>query len=225
MNPGSAAGHAVQVQTGIRVSMRDGVELNDVAQDGASRLITDGGLLATHRNSHETPEPLVPGHIYELRIPLKHCAYALTPGHRLRVAIASAEFQNAWPTGQPARNTIYRGGQRASCITLPIAPPAGQLLPTPLFAASPHATPAEDTLPQPVYAFQMDLVNDTVTCELRAPEGGRTTNHSRYSVSNREPAHTVIDPSATHVAVHPTLDIRVDATCQTVSDAASYTHL
>jgi uncharacterized protein len=35
----------------------------------------------------------------------------------------------------------------------------------------------------------------------------------------------VIASSATHVAVHPTLDIRVEATCQTSSDEASYTHL
>ena len=68
-------------------------------------------------------------------------------------------------------------------------------------------------------------MNDTVTCELRAAEGGRTTNHSRYTVSNRDPAHTVINSTATHVAVHPTLDIRVDAACQTASDATSYTHL
>jgi hypothetical protein len=35
----------------------------------------------------------------------------------------------------------------------------------------------------------------------------------------------VIDASATHVAVHPTLDIRIDAGCQTTSDATSYTHV
>ena len=44
-------------------------------------------------------------------------------------------------------------------------------------------------------------------------------------MSNRNPACTVIASSATHVAVHPTLDIRVEATCQTASDASSYTHL
>jgi predicted acyl esterase len=201
------------------------VKLCDVAPDGASRLITDGGLLATHRNSHATPEPLVPGQIHELRFPLKHCAYAIAPGHRLRVAIASAEFQNAWPTGQAARNTIHRGGQHASCVMLPIAPPAKEPLPPPAFAGSPLAAPAADALARPEYRFHLDLVNDSVTCELRAPGGGRTSNHSRYTVSNRDPAHTVIDASSTHVAVHPTLDIRVDATCQTASDAASYTHL
>jgi uncharacterized protein len=201
------------------------VKLCDVAPDGTSRLITDGGLLATHRNSHEAPEPLVPGTIYELRFTLRHCAYTIAPGHRLRAGIASSEFQNAWPTGQPAHNTIHRGGPHASHIMLPIAPAAVRPLPAPEFSASPHPAPSADVLVRPGYAFHLDLVNDTVTCELRAAEGGRTTNHSRYTVSNRDPAHTVINSTATHVAVHPTLDIRVDAACQTASDATSYTHL
>jgi uncharacterized protein len=201
------------------------VKLSDVAQDGSSRLITDGGLLATHRNSHETPEALVPGQIYELRFPLRHCAYAIAPGHRLRVAIAGAEFQNAWPTGQPAHNTIHHGGDRASHVVLPMVPADARPLPPPTFAPSPHALPAKEALARPEYRFELDLVGDTVSCVLRTPEGGRTSNHSRYTVSNREPARTTIIASATHVAVHPTLDIRVEATCQTSSDAASYTHL
>jgi hypothetical protein len=201
------------------------VKLCDVAPDGESRLITDGGLLATHRNSHETPEKLVPGQVYPLRFTLKHCAYAIEPGHRLRVAIASAEFQNAWPTGERARNTVHHGGQFASLVMLPIAPMAERPLPPPAFDASPQPPPTESTLAKPDYTFHLDLVNDTVTCELRAPDGGRTSNHSRYTVSNRNPADTAIVSSATHVAVHPTLDIRVEATCQTTSDATSYTHL
>ena len=60
----------------------------------------------------------------------------------------------------------------------------------------------------------------------RSPaEGGRTSGRSRYTVSNRHPARTVITASATHVAVHPTLDIHIEATCQTSSDEASYSHL
>jgi hypothetical protein len=201
------------------------MKLCDVAPDGASRLICDGGLLATHRNSHETPEKLAPGHVYALCIPLRHCAYAIQTGHRLRIAIASAEFQNAWPTGQHAVNTIFRGGQHASHIVLPIAPRDARPLAPPEFAPSPHALPAAESLARPGYTFELDLVNDTVTCVLRAPEGGRTSNHSRYAVSNRDPAHITIIGSATHTAVHPTLDIRVEATCQTTSDADTYTHL
>jgi hypothetical protein len=90
---------------------------------------------------------------------------------------------------------------------------------------SPHALPAIETLARPEYRFELDLVDDTMSCSLRAPDGGRTSNRSRYTVSNRHPARTMIASSATHVAVHPTLDIRVEATCRTTSDATSYTHL
>jgi uncharacterized protein len=143
----------------------------------------------------------------------------------LRLAIASAEFQNAWPTGQPAHNTIHRGAENASHVILPIAPAAEHPLPAPAFAPSPHPIPSADTLSRPDYRIELDLVNDSVACVLRAPTGGRTTNHSRYTVSNRDPANTAIEASATHVAVHGSLDIRVEADCQTVSDSASYTHL
>jgi hypothetical protein len=168
---------------------------------------------------------LVPGTVYALHVPLKHCAYAIEPGHRLRVSIASAEFQNAWPTGEAARNTVYLGGGRASHIVLPVAPIEGSTLPVPAFAPSPHPLPKAEALARPEYGIHLDLVNDTVTCELRTQPGGRMRNHSRYTVSNRNPAQTVIASSTTHVAVHPTLDIRVEADCRTVSDATSYTHL
>ncbi len=201
------------------------VKLCDVAEDGASRLISDGGLLATHRNSHEVPEKLVPGQIYQLRIPLRHCAYTLEPGHRLRVAIAGADFQNAWPTGQHAVNTVYHGGDRASHIVLPIAPPDPRPLPALEFAPSPHALPVESTLARPDYSFELDLVNDTVSCVLRPADAGRTSSRSRYSVSNKDPSRAVITASATHTAVHPTLEIRVEATSQTSSDETTYTHM
>jgi hypothetical protein len=201
------------------------VKLCDVASDGTARLISNAGMLAMHRESHAAPVPMVPGQVYELRFRLRHLAYAIAPGHRLRIAIASADFQNAWPTGQSACNTIHRGGMRASHIVLPVTPADTAPLPPPDFAPSPHALPSEASLPRPVYAMHHDLVNETVTCELATPPGGRTSNQSRYTVSNREPAHTVIESSATHAAVHPTLDIRVEADCRTVSDATSYTHV
>jgi predicted acyl esterase len=201
------------------------VKLCDVARDGTSRLICDGGLLATHRNSHEHPEPLAAGEVYELFIPLRHCAYAIEPGHRLRAAIAGAEFQNAWPTGEAAISTVHRGGERASRIMLPVAPVDLQPLSPPEFAPSPHPLALAERLPRPQYSFELDFVKDEVSCILRPPEGGRTTTCSRYTVSNRDPARTTITASATHRAVHPTRDIRVEANCQTSSDATNYIHL
>jgi hypothetical protein len=75
------------------------------------------------------------------------------------------------------------------------------------FTASPHSLPAPETLTQPTYRLELDLVNDTVSCVLQPSDVGRTSSHSHYSVSNHEPAHTLISSSATF-AVHPTLDIR-----------------
>jgi predicted acyl esterase len=201
------------------------VKLCDVAPDGVSKLITDGGLLATHRHSHEKPEPLVPGQVYELRFPLKHTAYAIDPGHRLRIAITSADFQNAWPTGQPAVNTIHRGGPEASRVLLPVAA-VGAALSPPQFADSPNPLPALAAVPKPEVALHFDLVNDSVTSELAPPPpplSGRI-HRSRFTVYNRDPARAAIDSSFTINAGNPALDIQVSAACQTVSDQACYTH-
>ena len=126
------------------------VRLCDVSPDGESRLVSDGGLLATHRRSHENPEPLVRNEVIELRLPLRHCAYTLAPGHRLRVTVASAAFQNAWPTGQAADNTVHRGPTRPSRVVLPIAGarhrelPAPDFVELPLPANSAHSDAAAD---------------------------------------------------------------------------------
>ncbi len=74
------------------------VKLCDVAPDGTSVLVTKGVLNLTHRDSHERPEPLVPGKVYAVQVPLQAVAYRFRPGHRLRVMVACADFQNAWPT-------------------------------------------------------------------------------------------------------------------------------
>jgi predicted acyl esterase len=202
------------------------VKICDVATDGTSRLITDGGLLASHRSSHERPTPLVPGEVVELTFPLKHCATVLAPGHRLRVAISNADFQNAWPTGTPASNRIHHGGRYRSSVRVPVAGAVRKPLAAPDFAPSPQATPPAEAIPCAGYALRWDLVADTVTCELASADAVATGwgNRSSYTVSNRTPAHASIVSSYAYRAPHPTLDIRVDATCQTVSDAASYTH-
>ena len=98
------------------------VKLIDVAPDGTAKLVRHGGLNATHRESHSQPKPLVPGTVYGLEVPLKSMSYVFQRGHRLRVAVAGADFQNAWPTAEPGVHSIYRGGDYASHISLPVIP-------------------------------------------------------------------------------------------------------
>ncbi|PBB28981.1 CocE/NonD family hydrolase [Mesorhizobium sp. WSM3882] len=196
--------------------------LCDVAPDGTSRLITEGGLLSSR---NRRAEALVPNKVTEIQFALKHCAYRIERGHRLRVAVASASFQNAWPTGQAANNTIYRGRRHPSRILLPIAHKGPEILNAPNFLAPPDAQVDPQTMSNPTYALHHDLVSDRITCEMAAGDvanGGY--NSSTYRVSNRTPEDTTIQAKCLYRPTHPSLSIEVEANCRTVSDARTYSH-
>lgn len=190
------------------------VRLCDVAPDGASRLITDGFLLGTHRDGH--PAPLTVGERHEVRIALLHCAYGLQAGHRLRVAVSSADFQNAWPAGMKASIAVHE----TSHVILPVAPPGRDHLPPPCFAPAPQ--PFRLPTP-PIYRMQHDLVEDSVTCELQAGEPSRRLR-SRYTVSNADPASVAIESACSFQPPHQRHDIQIEATCRTTSDADAFHH-
>ena len=97
-------------------------KLADVAPDGYSALITDGALNGTRRSSLTNPEPMQPGEIYELKIPMAPTGWVIPAGHRLRLAISSADFPNLWPTPYRATNRVYRGGAHLSRVVLPVVP-------------------------------------------------------------------------------------------------------
>lgn len=85
------------------------VRLTHVHPDGASTRITWGVLNLSHRFSHETPEPLVPGQEAEIEVMLDHIAYRVPKGHRIRVAISSSYWPMIWPSPDPARLTLVGG--------------------------------------------------------------------------------------------------------------------
>ncbi|MEX3012046.1 CocE/NonD family hydrolase [Hoeflea sp. TYP-13] len=95
------------------------VRLCDLRPDGTSALITYGVLNLTHRSSHETPEPLVPGEIFTARVTLDQIAYRIPAGHRLRVAVSTAYWPLIWPSPQKTTLTL-KGGS----LELPVRPPA-----------------------------------------------------------------------------------------------------
>ncbi|ARP84891.1 CocE/NonD family hydrolase [Bordetella genomosp. 9] len=199
------------------------VRICDVAPDGTSRLISHGGCLATHRETHDRPTPLEPGTVYELRLKLRDLAYEIAPSHRLRIAVSSADFQNAWPTGMRARNTIHCGAAHPSRIELPIMAPHAAGLPPPAFQASPHPVPSVAEVPRATYTLTHDLVRDAVVCTLGAADGG-TTRRSEYTVSNQDPAGASIIAEVRYRAPHPHMNIEVQSSCQTSSTATEFTH-
>jgi predicted acyl esterase len=111
--------------------------LSDVAPDGTSHLVAKGMLNATRRTSLTDPEPLTPGEVYELSIEIDTTAWVFPVGHRIRLAIASADWPNVWPTPEPATNTVHRGSARPSRLVLPTVPASGSATP-PAFLPSPR---------------------------------------------------------------------------------------
>ncbi len=91
------------------------VRLNAVAPDGTSIRITYGLLNLNQRNGHDRCDPLLPGEVYSIRVPLKASAFELPAGYRLRVAVSTAYWPLAAPL--PARASLtLRGGN----IELPV---------------------------------------------------------------------------------------------------------
>ncbi|NDV53027.1 CocE/NonD family hydrolase [Salipiger sp. PrR003] len=91
--------------------------LVDVAPDGAATRVSYGLLNLTHRDSHETPEALVPGEVYTATVPFKHVAQTFRAGHRLRLAISTSYFPIAWPSPEPV---TLRVDTAASRLVLPL---------------------------------------------------------------------------------------------------------
>jgi putative CocE/NonD family hydrolase len=96
------------------------VRLNDVAPDGASTRVTYGLLNLTHRNGHESPEPLELGTGYRVRVVMNDIAHAIPTGHKLRLAISTSYWPIAWPAPRPATVSIFTG---ESIVDLPVRPP------------------------------------------------------------------------------------------------------
>jgi predicted acyl esterase len=157
-------GHAyvdVTVKTEVPVAYLS-AKLCDVFPDGTSALVTRGLLNLTHRTSSTAPEPLECGVATEIRVELEATSWVFERGHRIRLALAGADWPNIWPP--PSRATA---GIESIALELPVvdgAPPVGD---RPRFAAPKgDAHTPETSDPQPPVEWQ--LVRDVLGRELRA---------------------------------------------------------
>jgi len=95
--------------------------LNDVAPDGRSTRVTYGLLNLTHRDSHEHPEPLVPGQRAQAVVEMDDIAHAFPPGHRIAVSISTTYWPVAWPSPELATVNVFCG---ETALNLPVRPPS-----------------------------------------------------------------------------------------------------
>lgn len=85
------------------------VELRSTAPDGRVTTISEGFLRASHRASHEVPEPLVPGAVARGTVELDPVDLRLPAGSRLGVRIGSGDASRLVPINRAVRVTVRTG--------------------------------------------------------------------------------------------------------------------
>ncbi|MFN0172047.1 MAG: CocE/NonD family hydrolase [Bryobacteraceae bacterium] len=173
-----------------------------VSPDGHSTLIVDGAMNGTRRNSLTNPEPMKPGEIYELKIPMAPTGWIIRRGDRLRLSISSGDFPNLWPTPFKARNRVYRGGSHVSRVVLPVVrkseAPAPEFLPPPTLRTI--VTPGPGAV-EPLQQVIFDQLRNAATVVFRGGNSnvldqnmGSTFGHSEFrcSASDDDPAKASI---------------------------------
>jgi putative CocE/NonD family hydrolase len=166
------------------------VSVSDVAPDGTSHLVAKGMLNGTRRHSLTDPEPLAPGERTDLRVEVDCAAWRFEAGHRIRVAIANADWPNVWPTPEPATSRLHRGPDGCR-ITLPVVPLEGSAEP-PAYLPSPvelgrHAL----RTPPPKWEVAHDLLTRRASVRIR--EEGEERINATTSVHRDYEIETVVD--------------------------------
>src|SRR5205085_11346565 len=90
--------------------------------DGASRLVTRQILNLCHRESHEHPEPLESGRVYDIVLELDAIGDVIAAGNRVRLAISPTYWPWAWPSPEPVTLTVAATGEAR--LELPEIPAA-----------------------------------------------------------------------------------------------------
>lgn len=183
------------------------VKLSCVAPDGGSMLITRGSVRLTSAG--------------DVLLRLWPTCYQVPAGHRLRLAIAGADFPNLWPTATNPTLRVASGGTNASAISVPVASGRGvdgRMVEPP----SPLTDPPLLLDESPTWWVHTDHVTDTVTAamgghllallperngrftndiEVRAtvradhPEAARVQGESRIEVSLPGGSTVIVDAS------------------------------
>ena len=160
--------------------------------------------------------------------------YVFAPGHRVRVAVANADIQNAWPTALPAVNTVYRNGRYPSHIVLPVIPEQNPKLPEPEFVTLPNADPkvALDQERPLQYSITQDLVAESTTVRLGKERKGKRGDGEQYmkllssfTVSEKNPANAALKAEAVLSITRPESEVRIEANELTSSNKAAFRHL
>ncbi|WP_430465244.1 CocE/NonD family hydrolase [Tabrizicola sp.] len=136
--------------------------LCDVAPDGSSVRIAHGMLNLCHRDSRETPAPMVPGQVVDVAFDIDQMAYRLAAGHRLRLALSNSYWPFVWPSPEAGRLSVMAGS-----LDLPVHQGAGAEWVPP---APEHASPWKHKVlraGKTTRKIETDLITGTVSLVIR----------------------------------------------------------
>jgi predicted acyl esterase len=154
--------------------------IEDVFPDGASARVSYALLNLTHRRSHETPAPLVPGEVFEVTLRLNDAAYAFLPGHRIRLALSTAYWPIAWPPPWRSTLSLHTLGSR---LLLPVRSPRIE---------DGHLRPFEE--PQSARALEItELHEGTTSKSVSSGASGEVVYRVSSEVAKDGPALTRIE--------------------------------
>lgn len=96
------------------------VRLEDVAPDGQVSLVSGAIINPSQRFSRLEPQALVPGRATSLTTAIHFTTWRFKPGHRIRLAVANAQFPMIWPSPTPGFTRLFPGED--TWIELPVVP-------------------------------------------------------------------------------------------------------
>ncbi len=171
----------------IRVSSNEPVaklviRINEVTPEGNAWSVSYGVLNLTHRDGHESPAALEPGHRYDVEVPCYFTAHRFKKGNRIRVALSESIWPLLWPSPRPVTLEITTGASR---LSLPVRPQDAVSAPMPIALIT-------DRIDKEVQANRAELDNYTIT-QSGPDAAGRVMLHKRL----RDPPETLADTGTT----------------------------
>ncbi|WP_348777550.1 CocE/NonD family hydrolase [Mesorhizobium sp. KR2-14] len=96
------------------------VRLEDVAPDGKVSLVSGAIINPSQRFSRLEPVALIPGEPTTLTTSVHFTTWRFKPGHRIRLAVANAQFPMIWPSPTPGTTSLLLSND--TWLELPVVP-------------------------------------------------------------------------------------------------------
>ncbi|MFL5738403.1 MAG: CocE/NonD family hydrolase [Actinomycetota bacterium] len=199
-------------------------KLCEVFEDGTSVLVSRGLLNLTHRESDSEPTPLVAGNAYDVRIELDATSRVFQRGNRMRLAIAGADWPNAWPPPEASELSVDVAHTR---LVLPqVTSSHGEqptLVPVPVADADVDRGTAEWRIERDVYGRETRVIvrqrNESTPTPMCA---AWRTEDVRVGVKPTSPGDAWVESTCESEVSWAEVTARTKARLELRSDATTY---